>query len=407
MGECLSLSEAHNFAILDDKLYSTVQSKQDELKRELDATNKIKKCFYCGKEVTSFCNSHHIPDFVLRIISNNGYLYNYTAALDKASDYDKIKIGHNQAGTFKLICVDCDKKVFAKYEQPEVYQKKFSNEAFTLIALKNYLKFLHKRIYEKKDYQSKIDSMNKYKDYFLSDLSIDFFEKELPKIAQYLCYEDLFINTNEDIVNYKNKILEIKNNTSNYQIFYYKKLDYIVPLAAQTMIALFSDFNDVVINNCYDINFIPKELHIAVFPFKTCSYIIMGADITSGLYDNFYRQFRMLSENDKSSVINYLIIRYSEDYFYTESLQNIIKCNEKVKKYIELTSCYVNEISNEKIIRAFLYCKEEDISFNLSEFIRNTTQKYKVENLKYIIKSHSLNNRFDIPNFLDKKYAIG
>ena len=41
------------------------------LKKEAHANAKDQKCLLCGADCTSFCNSHSIPQFILKNVSNN------------------------------------------------------------------------------------------------------------------------------------------------------------------------------------------------------------------------------------------------------------------------------------------------------------------------------------------------
>ena len=47
--------------------------------------------------------------------------------------------GINEAGTFQLICRDCDSKIFREYENPEAYRDIPSSQMLAQIAMKNYL----------------------------------------------------------------------------------------------------------------------------------------------------------------------------------------------------------------------------------------------------------------------------
>jgi hypothetical protein len=50
-----------------------------------DARNAAKpdKCILCGEKQTSFCNSHSVPQFSLRNISDNGKVLHASALMGK------------------------------------------------------------------------------------------------------------------------------------------------------------------------------------------------------------------------------------------------------------------------------------------------------------------------------------
>ena len=65
----------------EDEENKIINSNLIEYKKEFNKVlsearkaSKSEKCIYCGKETTSFCNSHSIPAFCLRNIAVNGQL---------------------------------------------------------------------------------------------------------------------------------------------------------------------------------------------------------------------------------------------------------------------------------------------------------------------------------------------
>ena len=113
---------------------------------EARKSSKGEKCLYCGKETTSFCNSHSIPAFCLRNIATNGTVFHSNTFVDlPLLDFDK---GVNKAGTFQLICRECDSVIFKQYEEPSNYENKPTPQMIAEIAMKNYLKAISKRVNE-------------------------------------------------------------------------------------------------------------------------------------------------------------------------------------------------------------------------------------------------------------------
>ena len=96
------------------------EKRRDEIIEATKALNKMIKdsrnqakqsnCYYCGNDCDSFCNSHTLPAFCLRNIAQNGKVFYSNTILDLPLLKDDN--GVNEAGTFHLICRDCDSKVF-------------------------------------------------------------------------------------------------------------------------------------------------------------------------------------------------------------------------------------------------------------------------------------------------------
>lgn len=272
---------------------------------------KLDTCYYCNTSKSSFCNSHNVPAFCLRNISKDGELY-YSNTLIKVPVLDD-KVGINSAGTFQLICRDCDSKLFQKYENPDNYKSIPDNIMLAQIALKNYLKLI-----SKKNIENEIHKIMLEKD---KELLYYVYDKQL---ALHL-----------DLKNYttgysKAKKIIDKNKSDGYYLIYYDLLDYVAPLAFQGALTLASDFDGKLINDIYNYNenYLCHELQLAVFPLKTQTAIIMFVDEGDKRYRSFYKSFRKLSKDEKLRVISYIIFLYSEDYFFSKELFNKVSIDQ-------------------------------------------------------------------------------
>ena len=75
---------------------------------------KKSECLWCGEKITRFCNSHSLPQCILRNIDTDGKVDYFNSMLNlPLINLDK---GINEAGTFKLLCRECDGKIFQDYE---------------------------------------------------------------------------------------------------------------------------------------------------------------------------------------------------------------------------------------------------------------------------------------------------
>lgn len=101
---------------------------------------------FCNSSSNKFCNSHSIPARCLRAISDEGNVKTLNG-LTKIPIIDIYK-GVNNAGCFRLICQDCDNKVFKDYETLENYHASLDVKILHEIALKNYLKLYYKKTIE-------------------------------------------------------------------------------------------------------------------------------------------------------------------------------------------------------------------------------------------------------------------
>lgn len=282
---------------------------------------KGSKCLYCGKETTSFCNSHSIPAFSLRNIATNGVLFHSNTLVEfPLMDYEK---GINKAGTFQLICRECDGTIFQEYEEPNNYEHKPTPKMIAQIAMKNYLKAISKRLNEHAIY-------DKLKD----------FTSQFAAIAEHM--QDV---QDKDLNEYKKgydkaKRLSKKNCSDEYYVFFYEKLNYVVPMAFQSSVSLVVDLDGQLINDIYyeNPNYKIEDMHICVFPLKDSSIVMLFMDSKNKRYRNFYKKFNKLSLQEKLSIVNYIIFLYSEDIFLSKEIPTDVLDNDNLKNISKQTS---------------------------------------------------------------------
>ena len=105
-------------------------------------------------------------------------------------------------------------------------------------------------------------------------------------------------------------------------------------------------------------------------------------DNNENRYRKFYKKFNSLSRVDKLSVINYLIFLYSEDFYCSKSLRQVLKNNKTVKEITGKTT--TAEISFDDLMMGNVY---ENIQreYDLKEhrnFPNFLSEEYKVEEKK-------------------------
>lgn len=264
---------------------------------------KSGKCYICGENCSSFCNSHSIPAFFLRNIAVDGEVFNNNKLVNlPLLDDEK---GVNQSGTFHIICNDCDSKIFRDYENPDNYEDEPSIKMIGQIAMKNYLKNISKRKVEIALYDNMYSNLGLPKHIYNQRQEIN--KLDLKE------YDEGFNRA---------KRIETKGWENEYYLFYYQKLDYVVPVAFQSSLALVIDFEGTIINDIYNTspNYKIQDVHICVFPLEKSSVIMMFVDSKNKRYRSFYKQFKKLKLNDKLAAINYIIFSYSEDVFINKKV---------------------------------------------------------------------------------------
>lgn len=319
---------------------------------------KKKHCYYCNDDCNSFCNSHSIPAFILNNIAVNGEVYNNNkiVSIPLADD----ESGVNKTGTFHLICRKCDSEIFSEYENPDNYKNEPTDKMIAQIAMKNYLKSISKRELEMSIYTN---MQGQY---------------SLPESIYDMKQEINDIDLREYINDFKKtkEIIE-KNWKNEYYMFFYHKLDYVVPLAFQSNVSLITDLEGNLVNDIYNNSdkYKLSPIHICVFPFENSSILIMFIESNDKRNRKFYKQFKKLSLNEKLKAINFIIFSLSEDVYMSKTVDKSVLENPKFKE---------------------VCAKTPEIQ---SPFPIENPQKIACENFNF-------NQMHEIPNLLDVKYKV-
>lgn len=289
------------------KIYSRIARKSRQ-------EAKLNNCYICRKHVSSFCNSHSVPQFILRTIAEDSELLQ-SSAIAGIPVADDVK-GINNSGVFHLICSECDASYFSEYESPELLDGHPSNTMLAQIALKNYLLQISKRLFEQALYAN--------------------LQKEYHRFEN---LEDLQLIHKPDLRDYEfsfrraKKIIE-KGLKSGFRLVYWVRLPYVVPITSQSAIALYKDLNGNIVFNIYDLSpeISTKELHLCVFPLVNSSIVMLFYHRDDRIYCGFERQFMRLNDKEKLEYVNYLIFRYTESYFVAKSLHSFLVSNKNLRE---------------------------------------------------------------------------
>lgn len=319
---------------------------------------KADYCYSCKKRVSSFCNSHSIPRFCLKKIAQKGLVYSINKMINMPF-FDN-EVGLNKAGTFNLICNQCDNTLFSEYENPSNYVSVPTTSMLAQIAMKNYLQMIYKRSVENPLYKNLRD------------------EHSMSEQIHDMHQEVIRLDNIEYFNRFNRARIASKGNHDDwYYLCYYQRLDYTVPIAFQGGIVLISDFENSIVNDIYnmDANYHTEEIHIAVFPLANESVVLGFIDTRNNRYRRFYKQLRRLSLADQLSVINYIIFSYSENVFISKAVSEDV-------------------LTNKNFINA---CKASSIALSFSRYVNP---------IHSAVEQFSLDKRNTIPNLLSREYSI-
>lgn len=323
--------------------------------------SRHKKCLLCEKE-GGFCDSHIIPQFCLKNIAWNGKLNSFNTLID--SDFLKKDSGIKEAGIFHLICRSCDGKVFQNYENAKTYESVPTETVLNQIALKTSLRDIYKHETELEMYKTMRHVM-KEKYPFLSILTNKVFDSQIEarKLDIKECYE--IFNIAKENLSSPKKYLKLIS---------YDKLDFTAPIAFQGMIALVTGVNGETINDNYNYHSSYKieYMHIAVFPLKQSTAVILFLNDKCTRYKKFEKFLSEATQKKRLEIINRIIFLYAEDYYLSKLLDDdIIRDLQKPAKI-------------------------------LPDLITTTPQK----SLRNAVKDYDLRIDFCIPNLLSRDYSV-
>lgn len=327
----------------------------NELKYEATENIKLSKCMICEKECSSFCKSHRIPQFILENIIDNGYMYTsykFSSLSDDSPLYKEV--GKNRCGIFRNICNQCDNTIFQDYETVQNLILPPSNKMMAEIALKNYLS-----------------------SYYTKKISIEM-AKLLPiPLAQAQKEADEL-----DIIELNSYIKKCKTIISNelksgFKLIWYERLNYVVPMAFQGDVIIYTNFDGTIINDRYnfDSRLKMKYLNLCVFPLENETVIILFRHAEDACYKKFEKKFNTMSLNEKLNFLSWLIVNESEDFYISKEASKVLEDKDLMKKLTDkFHHITFNSIDDyKKKIDA-----EKNEICNYNSFINILSEKYKI-----------------------------
>ncbi len=292
------------------------RKKYNQIVAEAKRNAKQEKCLFCQKRITQFCKSHSVPAFVLRNIDENGNVNNFNdfvciPFVDKSN-------GKGEAGTFRLICRECDARIFKDYEDPEKIANEPSERMLEEIALKNMLFMLNKRYFQQEQFK------------ILKGLGNHMHKGILEKRE-----EVNSIDIRDFEIDYARikAMLENDSPQTGFKLFYWKKLPYKIPIAYQGMITIFGDLEGNVVADIYnkDPNVVMPHIHVVAFPLESVSVLMMFYHEEDHEYDIFAEQFSRQNDEEQLAILSFLILKYSEDFLIAPRFPHRTYCINQLR----------------------------------------------------------------------------
>lgn len=277
--------------------------------KQAKTQSKHEECLICGKKLP-FCNSHTIPQLCLKNIAENGKVQLFNALV--GTEILSVDSGINNAGTFHIICRPCDGTIFQDYENSEAYTTVPSSKVLNQIALKNILRDIYK-------HETELEMMRNTKKKLLENnpfiaIMMDvFFDSQIK--ARTLDIKECY-----DMFNIAKNNMNVAS--PGIHIVSFDRLNYIVPIAFQGMIALITGVNGEVLNNQFDYNsdYTVEYIHLAIFPLESYSVVIVFSDDNNLRTLTFENELKNMSVANRLEIVNRIIMWYAEDYFLSPKL---------------------------------------------------------------------------------------
>ena len=289
--------------------------------RQAEINSKSDSCIICGRKATSFCNSHSVPKMVLKNIAENGKILQSNSIV--GVEMIDIEKGINNSGTFHYICNDCDSKYFQDYEDPDNLKCHPSDKMMAEIALKDSLIQLWKRMQEMEIFKKAKESGR-------------FHNPGLYEHSKKLDIQE----SRAEIDFYKDIIENDKQN--GFQILFWSILPFKSHIAAESGLALSEDMTGHQVNNLYDFrpNVRIQNMHICVFPLKHETVVLAFYHKRDKKYQALRHQFNSSSREAVLKYLNWLIFKYTENYFLSRDVRKLIEENEKLQELSQENAGY-------------------------------------------------------------------
>lgn len=308
----------------------------------LNKFSRVNECLLCGKKMSSACNSHVVPQFILKNIAENGEIA-YGNSLNNINIGGLKKItGINNAYTFRLICSKCDKEFFRDYENPH-----------NLLNFDVLDRILKEKILIEMAIKARLSHISmKYRSIVMKDMVTGGHLAKLEQEGKHVFAERIDMNSHFYAIDrmYRHFI----NGIYSFEILFNVELDYKVFLATQTIISINYDLLGHKTFNPYDLS--PENIgsyfYLMILPFDDRTRIIFYIEKEYvKISKDIIKQFNDLSFDEKLNFLFIALILHDEQFYMSPSMANYIRRNDK--KIIRLYSKSERDLKHTKNIKNF------------------------------------------------------
>lgn len=301
-----------------------INKKMNKIKKEANQYTKGTKCVLCGKECTSFCNSHTIPRFVIKNISRDGKVYIPSMAIEDIELELRLKIfqanpGIKETLIFESICRECDNNVFSCVENEEILEKEFDGKVLNLYALKI---LLHAEYI-------KIKNANM--------VNVAGAKQNMSDIANLISMPWIFdvFEATKEIEEYKSAM---KNGTYiRHKVIVDKILNRKTNFCCTTEITLPFSYEGKIINDlCNEESYATRfgGIYLLVLPMKSeQTRVVMYYRRKYSNYDTVKEEFAKMTSEEQLQAISNILLIYTEEFVYNDSILNKIKQAKDIIEY--------------------------------------------------------------------------
>ena len=300
------------------------KKKESEFVGAVNKYSKIDECVLCGSKMTSACNSHVVPQFILKGIAEDGHV-SYGHAFH-SFDIGGVKktTGINDAYTFRLICRKCDGKYFKNYENPnnllnfDFLSENDKKVTLCEMALKTHLSHLNM----------------KYRNLVMIDMINQGKVVEMERNGELVLAQRLDINEHLDYIHKLKKIM--KSNKNPFVVFYNEVLDYQTKIATQTIInfnydlegkQIFDPFLIETSNQC-------RYFYLMILPYKGKTRVLFFIEKSNvANVQSVIDGFNDLSHKEKLHFLFISLIIHDQQFYMSPSFaSNIFKKDKAIVK---------------------------------------------------------------------------
>ena len=310
--------------------------------REINKNSKVNECVLCGSKMTSPCNSHVVPQFILKEIAEEGHV-SYGHAFHLLSIFGlKKTTGINDAYTFRLICKKCDANYFKNYENPNKFV------SFDTLSENDQKIMLCEMAI--KAHLSHLDM--KFKQLVMNDMVNQGKVSEMEREGKLFLAERHDANEHFNYIKKLKKLM--KSNKNPFVVFFNEVLDYQTKLATQTLI----NFNyDLEGNQIFDPYLIEtsnqcRYFYLMILPYKGKTRVLFFIEkINVANVQPIIDGFNNLSDEEKLHFLFISLIIHDQQFYMSPSFAD--KIFKKDKALVKLYTKTDKSISYQSNIRNF------------------------------------------------------